>query len=900
MSEQLRPPPRMARWLIGRVLTSATQQHGVLGDLAEEHARRAAQDGRLRSNLWYWRQAALVYLKYRLANGERARGQRGSTARGLVHDFVSDMRFAARTIRRQPVFTTVTVATLGLGIGAVTSVFSVVDSMLDKRLPYADPTELVTVWLYSPAEQEPQNDEGLVVDGRRSPHLTFPQYRALAEARNAFDGVAAFGAGNMVLTEVAEPARVSVGVATSTLFSVLGREPVFGRAFFLEEEGSVAGGAANVVILSHETWRTRFTSDPEVIGKQITLDERLHTIVGVLPADFRIRSAAEASTDTGMRDLWVPIGQPGYRLGGIGASAQDWEVVARLKEHISVEQAIVEAESAMRARLGDIGSRIQLVTRLEDEGLALDSRTALLVTIVALFLVITCSNVATLALGDLLGRRAELNTRVALGAGVGRLVRQLLTESAVLGLLGGALGILVAFVGTTALISLGPPIPRLDAVTLDLRVLAFAVAVGLFAGLAAGTLPTLVSTRGAGTTSTLSDVSQRTTDRREGRIQSVVLFFEVAITVVLLVSGGLFLRSLQHMLAVDEGLESQSVATVRILLPDSPAPAPDKMARFSREVLRELKESPLISSASAVGGLPFGGGIIGADGLRIVGSESERFSARRLHILPGFLETLGIPLIAGRSFAESDGADAPPVMIVMESLARRYWPGASPIGQQIMHWGEPRTVVGVVGDVHLERLDTEIEPTFLVPLTQIPRSEVNFIARANGPVSAVFGVLRNAIRTVDGNLPITQTATMSDLVLESVKAERFRTFLVMTFGVVAAMLAATGVFGVTARSVARCSREMGIRSALGAQHQHLLITILRGKLRVATFGTLAGLAVALLFARLLSHFLFGIETWDIPTYAAVGSLVLLTSTVSGYLPARRILRVEPADVLRAE
>jgi predicted permease len=883
-----------------RVLPTATQQHGVLGDLEEEHARRTARAGRLRSNLWYWSQAALIYFKYRVESGKRAQGPRRFAAAALLHDLISDMRFAARTLRRQPVFSAVTIVTLGLGIGAITSVFSVVDAMLDKRLPYADPSRLVTVWLYSPDDHAPQEEGELVVDSRRSPHLTFPQYRAINEAHNVFESVAAFGAGSMVLTDVAEPARVSVGVATSTLFSVLGRQPVLGRTFLPAEEGSVAGEAANVVILSFETWRTRLMSDPEIVGRQITLDGRVHTIVGVLPDDFRIRSAAEARTDTGERDLWVPIGQPGYRLGGIGASARDWEVIARLKEHVSIRQAITAAETVMNASLGEIGSRVQLVTRRDDEGLALDSRTAMLVMIVALFLFITCSNVATLSLGDLLRRRAELTTRVALGAGVGRLVRQLLTESAMLGLLGSALGIALAYAGTQALISLGPPIPRLDELTLDLRVLFFAVAVGLAAGLTAGILPALVSTRSTNTTPTLSAASRRTTDRREGIIQSAVLFFEIAITVVLLVSGGLFLRSLQRMLAVDEGFESQRVATARVLLPDSPAPAPDKMTRFSQAVLRELEASPLVASASAVGGLPFGGGIIGADGLRIVGSESEGFSARRLHVLPGFLETMRIPLIAGRTFAESDGPGAPPVMIVTESLARQYFNGVSPVGRQVSHWGERRTVVGVVGDVHLERLDTGIQPTFLVPLTQIPRSEVNFVVRANGLMSPVFGVLRNAIRTVDGNLPITQLASMSDLLLDSVKAERFRTFLVLAFGTVAAVLAATGIFGVTARGVAQCTREMGIRSALGAQHQHLLLTILRGKLSVATLGTLAGLAAAFLFARLLSHFLFGIETWDIPTYSAVGSLVVLTSIVSGYLPARRILRVDPADALRAE
>ncbi len=635
-----------------------------------------------------------------------------------------------------------------------------------------------------------------------------------------------------------------------------------------------------------------------MLGKTLVLDGISYTVVGVLPRGFRLRWLTGGPLLEGhlnSKDIWVPFGQ---LWDCIGCGSNMYQVVGRLLPGITIDQARAETYAILTRDTTYKEMDVRLIPRDEDEVRGLSSPLTLLLGATGLLLLIACGNIATLSLGEMHGRRQEVATRCALGAGGSRIVRQLLTESMVLGLLGSVVGALIAFAGTRALVLLAPPIPRIDEVVVNLRVLAFATLLGMLTGLAFGTVASIVSTR-----SSISETLRsggRTGSGRGRRFGSTVVALEIALTVVLLVTAGLLARSLSRLLEVDPGFETENLATIRLSLPDTSYPTDEERSRFFLEVLGRLEAIPNVRAVTASNGLPFPGRTA-SWGVAVEGSDSEmRPSAKLFHVAAGYHEMMEIPLLAGRTFNSADGPDAPSVAVVSESLARLLWSDESSIGARLWYPWETVTVVGIVADVHRETLDTDPEPTFYVPFVQFSRGEVSFAARTKADPNQAIPLIREAVWSVDENIAITEADNMASLIARSTSEEQYRTLLMMVFGVMAAMLAAVGIFGVTARAVTHRTREFGIRMALGARDTGLVRMVLRAGLFTGTVGTLLGLLGATWTSSLVHRFLFGVKPSDPFTYGAVALLLVVVCLFASYLPARRIASVNPVEVLRSE
>jgi predicted permease len=809
---------------------------------------------------------------------------------------LQDLRFALRTYLRRPLFTVIALLTLGLGIGTTSALFSVVDGVLLRELPYAEAGDLVSVWEAYPSWRD---DPSLGGKWDRV-QFTHRDYLEVRSATRTLTDVALFvGWGEMALTGLGSPEQLSVGHGSANLFQTLGVLPLLGRTFLPGEESLTPGGGARVAVLSYELWQRRFGGDAEILGESIVLADNPYTVVGVLPPGFRLESVIvtdvmSGSSDSGLRDLWVPLGQPGMSFDSEGNA---FEALARLAPGVTLEQARAETEAILAfdpnmPRQARVAPRKEAVTRGFAAPLILNLAAA------ALLLLIACANVATLLIGEASGRRHEIATRSALGAGRLRVARQLITESVVLGLLGSVVGVLVAMAATRVLVFLAPPIPRLEEVEVSARVIAFAAAAGLGTALLFGLAPLVVLTRGS--VGTALAARGRGTTGRDRSFQDAVVSLQVALTVVLLVGGGLLARSLVRLLAVDPGFRAENLATFELVADRGRYPGRAEVSRFFADVVRSLESVPGVVSVAGSYGLPFPGGAP-LNGFRIEArGEDGDVVGRRRTVLPGYHETLGIPLLAGRLLSDSDGSDAPGAIVISESMARRFWPDESPVGATVLLWGSRRTIVGIVGDVRHTTLSTEGEPTFYVPFAQAPRRNLNLVIRTAADPAALLPRLSEAVWAVDPDMPVADAGTVSASVSSSAAEDRYRTLLVLVFGGLAALLAAVGVFGVTARGVAQRTRELGIRIALGARHGELVGLILRHSLIIGLAGTTLGLLGAAWTSRLLSHYLFAIEPWDTLTYGAVGAFVALVCLAAGYIPARRVAGLAPMEVLREE
>ncbi len=800
-----------------------------------------------------------------------------------------DFRHACRALRKRPLFTIVAVATLGLGIGFATAMFSVIDGVLLERLPYHEPGRLVTAWMGYP-------NRGQYVN------FTDDQYNLWRENNTLFQDVAMYNAsawGHGTLTGEGRPERISLGTATASLLPVLGVAPGMGRWFTKEEEGMEPGGAAPVAVISSDFWTRPFAARHDVLGRTFELDGITRTIVGVLPEDFRLRWLTESPLgirEVASKQVWLPFGQS-YDCIGCGSSM--YQAVGRLRPGVTHEQAAAETLNILESTAFYDDMNVRLVPRHQDETRGLGTPLILLLAATGLLLLIACGNIATLSLGEMEGRQRELTTRSALGAGCARIVRQLLTESLVIGLLGSATGILLALAGTRGLLLLAPPIPRIDQVGVNGIALAFAVALGIMAGLVFGTVPSILASRTS--IGSLLRSAGRTSTVKARRFQKSVVTLEVALTAVILVTGGLLTRSLSQLLSVDPGFDVSNLATVHVSLPDSRYETQESHAAFVNEVLRELEAIPGVQARTAANNLPFPGTTAGW-GVRGENTDPDapRLSAKLFHVTPGFHEAMGIRVVEGRAFTSTDGPDAPSVALISEEFARRMWPGTSPIGLRVRYPWTTVTVVGIVQDVRRETLGSAPELVFYVPYSQFTRPDVSFAVRTFGDPAPVVPRMRNAVWSVDEDLAITHSGTMDALISRSAADERYRTILMAAFGLLASTLAAVGVFGVTARAVSLRTREMGIRMALGQRQTGMVANILRGSLMLGGLGIVAGVAIALWASKALSGLLFGIESSDPITYATVASSLLVLCLVASYLPARRIARVDPVDVLKAD
>jgi predicted permease len=831
----------------------------------------------------------------RAAHDELAAIDRGRVARERRADWreglAQDVRFAMRSLIGRPSFTIIASLTLALGIGANAAIFSVVDAALLKPLPYADPDRLVSVW----------------PDGAMMPGI-FVQARDQNKTLNPIGGYS--GGTAVSMTSTAEPARLVQSEVTSRFFDVLGVRAAVGRTFV---EGEDQPGRDRVAVLGHALWQQRFNGDPNVIGKSIVVDGISRTVVGVTPEAFHFPSPAI--------DLWVPMSlDPSPANIGRYWGTSSLNVIGRLKPGISVRQSeqdlatiVDRARSTFPWRMPDEWGKGVTTIPLEKSVVG-DVAPMLLVLFgsVVVVLLIACVNVANLLLGRAAAREREIAIRASLGAGRGRIVRQLLTESVMLSFFGGALGLAVAAGGVRGLLLLVPAgLPRIAEVAIDLRVLAFAMLTALATGIGFGLLPALRASRPA-LQSVLGATRNAGGTLARRKISEMLVVAQIALGVVLVAGAGLLIKSFWRLHQVELGFRPEQLVAADIPIPAFPSDTTTRARAFYDAVLQQVRATPGVRSASVASVLPFGG----------VGSLSSSFAtAIEAHpVAPGgnvpmlvrtmvsgdYFKTMGIPLRRGREFTAADRDGTPAVALVDEYTAKRMWPNEDPLGQRFRPvWMQSWiTVVGVVGTVKRDSLNSPGEVSIYLPTTNLAGfwfpPQMTLVVRSDAGVEAVARSIRAAVATVDASVPVKSVRPVDDLIDTSAARARFTMLLLATFAAVALILGAVGVYGVVAYAVTRRTREIGVRMALGARASDVLGMVLREGSLVAGIGVALGIAGALAASRLLAGFLFGVTPNDPGVFIAVPAVLGLVALGACALPARRAARVDPVTALRSE
>ncbi|HXU69647.1 MAG TPA: ABC transporter permease [Polyangia bacterium] len=808
-----------------------------------------------------------------------------------MEGFGKDVRFALRMLRRTPGVSAAAIVALALGIGANTAIFSVVDGVLLRPLPYPNSSQLVSIRWHYPSLGRPAA-------------LSYPEYKDLLAQSRTLANAAVYEQldANLEGTGSA-PERVSAGVASATLFPTLGVAPMLGRNFTAEEERR---GSDQVAILTYATWRDRFGADQKVVGRSLTLDGLAYRIVGVLPAGFRFG---------GVDELWIPLSTSNPQVSERGSH---WlRVVGRSKAGVTPAQLDQDLTAiSMRTIEGNPRSYradYRLVEKPLIAQVVGDVQLALWVLLgaVALVLLIACANVANLLLARATARRREMALRTALGARRLRLVRQLLTESLLLAIAGGGLGVLLASWGVDGLLALAPDaLPRAHDVALDGRVLAFTLVLTAATGVAFGLIPALSASR-PDLQGALRDGARGASAAR-GRLKRTLVVAELALSLVLLVGTGLMLRSFLALRSVDPGIRPDHVLTLRAAL-STPKGEPTTEERlrwvawFARATDR-LAALPGVRSAAAADILPLDGNdsrytfeLPGQAGMAAVDLPHEEVR----QVTPGYFETLGVRLVRGRFFAASDDAQAPPVVVVNETLARRYWPNEDPIGKRLKlhHDTTPAwaTVVGVAGDVRGFGLDEPAHGELFLPYAQMRDSSgMTVVVRSDGDAKALAASARAAMAELDATQPIYDVQPMSELVASSLAQRKFALVLMLLFAGAALLLTAVGIYGVMSYTVAQRTQEIGIRVALGAQPSSVLRMVIGDGMRLCAIGLGIGLGAALGLTRLLASLLYGVSTSDGLTYAAIAGVLAGVALVAIAIPARRATRVDPMLALRAD
>jgi putative ABC transport system permease protein len=800
-----------------------------------------------------------------------------------------DVVFALRTLRRRPGFAATAVATLALGIGATSAIFTIIDGVLLRPLPYRNAGELVTVW------QTDTRFRDQTTLRRRWDRLwfTFPEYRQWRAEQRSFAEVALYGSQEMALTELGEPAEVAVFTATPTLLPLLGARAAIGRWFLPGEEGT---GTERIAVISHELWVARLGSDAGAIDRHITLDGQRFRIVGVMPRGFRLRSLTADGDVTPA--VWIPLGSD----GGGQQFDSSYEAIGRLRAGVPVASAALEADRLVRAAAGRAERGARVVPRLEAETAAARAPLLLLGTGVALLLLIACANITLLLLGEAPAREHELTTRTALGATRMRLARQLLTESGVLALAGGLAGLALAWAATRALLALAPPsIPRLDQLGVSGRVLAFSSVVTLGAALAFGLAPAITASRRQ-----IGDAlrrSSRQAGRPRWRLLDAVIVAQVAMALVLLAGAGVLARSLHGLWTVDPGFRPRGVLTTSVTLPEARYKDPVAVRAFYDRLEERFASLPGVWSVGATSNLPFSGRnattSVELEGAPAA-SAAERPSVQRRVVRPGYFATLGVPLRAGRTFGDVDGANAADVLVVDEAMARRSWPTESALGKRVRVFGGWRTVIGVVGSVHHGRPDETPQPTIYLPHASVATREMMVVLRTDGDPLALIDAVRGATWSVDPTIPVPSIEPMASRVGRTIAPERYRTTLLGAFGVAAALLTAVGIFGVIARAVSQRRREIAIRLALGAAGPAVARSVVRDQGRSIALGLALGLLGAYAVSPLLARFVFGVGPSDPVALAGAAGTLLVMAAAAALGPVRRAVHTDPGIVLRGE
>jgi putative ABC transport system permease protein len=821
----------------------------------------------------------------------------------IIDTFYQDIRYGLWMMRRNPGFTCVATLTLALGIGANTTIFSVVNAVLLRSLPYRDPDRLVMVRHYGAYGVSD------FVSG-----LDFLEWRDQAKA---FEQIAAYRADTVDLTGRGAPERLSAGFVSANLFRALGIAPTLGRAFTLEED---TAGAAPVVILSDGLWRRRFGGDPQVIGQALILGGQSRTVIGIMPHGFR---------SPGEYDLWLPLAF-NVTQGSNISRVPIVSVIARLKPDVTPESAradlsVILERQRQRQQISSDDPRDDKQVRVIklNDWLVGNVRLALLVLFGAgaFVLLIMCANVANLLLARSGARKKELAIRAAMGAGRLRLVRQLLTESLLLSLAGGAAGLLAANWGVKLLVAMSPAgIARIEESAVDGRVLGFTCMVVALVGLITGIFPALQASKTDvnETLKLLSKAGGAQFGHGKGqRALPALVIVELALVLVLLVGAGLMIKSFLSLQAVPKGFNPNGVLTLelsRVSRTQYPMGSPQRRAYF-QEVLARVQALPGIQSAGLTGFLPLTGSNLSR---RIIEgpmpSERDDPSVDVNHITPDYFQTMGIEMRAGRPFGAQDGAKSQQVAIINETLARRLFQKENPVGQQLKMSMEPapRNIVGVVGDTRHFGLDQGVNPEVYLPYTQ-PLSQnptyvtyLNLAVRVapghNNPtsLSSLATSIRNQAQAIDQNEPVNQVVMMDERLSNSVAGRRFQMFLLGTFAAMALVIAIVGIYGVISYAVSQRTHEIGIRMALGAQASDVLRMVVWRGMRLTLIGVALGLAAALALTRVMKNLLFNVSATDPATFALITFLLVVVAFIASYIPARSATKVDPLQALRHE
>lgn len=804
---------------------------------------------------------------------------------------MNDLKYGLRTLLKRPGATLVALVTLALGIGVNTAIFSAVDSVLLRPLPFKDPDRLVSIW-----------EQGLR-QGINQNEVAPANFFDLRTQGQSFEAIGAFGPQDINLTGTGEPERLNGHLVTANVFSILGVDAAAGRIFLPNEDQP---GQHRVVVLSDALWQRRFNRDPKIVNQSITLNGEPFTVVGVMPRGFFFPA----------RDVeaWIPWAMEPAQASGRGDHYL--RLIARLKPAVSAEQANAELQS--------IAGRLAIEYPRTNDGLGFithslhqdyvgDLRTPILILFgaVGLVLLIACANVANLLLAQATARRREIAIRVALGARRWTIVRQLLVESLLLAGAGGLVGLLGAFWGVEALAKLLPDsLSKLQDVSIDARVLLFTLGVSALTAIVFGGVPALLASR-TKPGETLSEVARDAAGGASGRlVRRVLVVSEVALAVVLLVGAGLLIRSFQLLRQVDTGFTTQDRLTMKMVLPMPKYAKPDARRAFYDETLRRVKELPGVESAGMITFLP-----LVVNGMNFTFSVEGQpapsdmklpFAVYRV-VSPDYFGAMGIPLQRGRFFETNDTPDSQHVVIINRRLAERFWPNEDPIGRRLKvgpldSTNQWLTIAGVVGDARQTSLyDEKME--FYVPYAQEHRAFMaprDLVVKTKGDSASVVAAVRQAVWAVDKDQPISNIRTMDQVFASAISQERFQAILLGLFAALALLLSCVGLYGVISYSVAQRTHEIGVRMALGAQPADVLKLVIRQGMLLTFAGLALGIGVGAIVTRVLSDMLFGVTARDPLTFVGVPLLLLLVAFLACYIPARRATRIDPLTALRYE
>ena len=852
-------------------LELATQENISCGMTPEEAAR-----------------AARVRLGGRTQLKETNRELRGLP---FIETALQDLRFAFRMLRKNPGFSAIAILTLALGIGANTAIFSVVYAVLLKPLPYPGSNQLFTVF-----QQDVKNPKN--VNG-----FSFLNLRDLREQSEIFSDLSGVQAHQLTLTGRGEAFNIDTSVVTPDLFTTFRVQPILGR-MFIADDGKP--GAAPVVVLSETLWRGSFAADPAIIGTSISLDKRAFTVIGVAPAAFRFPQLQKS------RQIWVPIVNDPLFGSWLERRGGHWlTLTGRVKPGVNPAQAEAQFD-AIAARLAkdypeyNDGWTIRMIP-LRDF-LVGEVKTPLLVLLgaVGLVLLIACANIANLLLARATSRSREIAVRATLGAGRSRLVRQLLSETLVLSVIGGLAGVALAYYGIRVLATFLPPeLTRIHSINIDYAVLGFALALSIFASCAVGLVPAFLVAR-SDLQSTLREGGRSGESSASRRARNILASAEIALALVLLVAAGLLLRSFSKLTEVSPGFQVEHVVKAEVSLPRAQYSTPQQWFAFSDSLLTRLQSEPGMEESALAIPLPITDGFVNI-AFDIENRPAPSAAAARIAdyvaVTPTYFHVMNIPLIAGRTFEPRDNMSAPPVAVVTQSFVRAYFPSENPIGQRITFGFPPdpgisREIIGIVGDVHDVSLGKDPGPMMYAAYAQSPFPGACIAVQSTLAPGAVISSIRDSVAGLDKDLPVTDIATMTEVLHDSTAQPRFRTTLIAIFAAIALILAATGIFGVISYSVQCRTNEIGIRVALGASAVSILNMVLSETLILAAIGLAVGLPVALASSHVLGHLLFGVSPADPTTLIVVSLTLALVAAAAGYVPARRATQVDPLIALR--